>query len=206
MLIGNDNEDDIEIRDSRFEACVVCRDYVVLMRVTLVLCIDVMRGSILLFLFACCIYTGSFGLKLCDINFGGPTKINVCLQFVSLHLSRTMQDEAAGGEGLQQGRVANIQSIFRRPDKFKFRPANSHGFAVCLTVLASISRSHEFVFISHGFSKTYFQFTNAAIFKMFRFYLAFPLQILCMILCKISLFCVIVLESTALLTSLVGLE
>ena len=86
------------------------------------------------------------------------------------------------------------------------RPANSHGFAVCLTVLASISRSHEFVFISHGFSKTYFQFTNAAIFKMFRFYLAFPLQILCMILCKISLFCVIVLESTALLTSLVGLE
>ena len=34
------------------------------------------------------------------------------------------------------------------------RPANSHGFAVCLTVLASISRSHEFVFISHGFSKT----------------------------------------------------
>ena len=97
----------------------MCRDYVVLMRVTLVLCIDVMRGSILLFLFACCIYTGSFGLKLCDINFGGPTEINVCLQLVSLRLSRTMQDEAAGGEGLQQGRVANIQSIFRRPDKFK---------------------------------------------------------------------------------------
>ena len=97
----------------------MCRDYVVLMRVTLVLCIDVMRGSILLFLFACCISTGSFGLKLCDINFGGPTEINVCLQFVSLRLSRTMQDEAAGGEGLQQGRVANIQSIFRRPDKFK---------------------------------------------------------------------------------------
>ena len=46
----------------------MCRDYVVLMRVTLVLCIDVMRGSILLFLFACCIYTGSFGLKLCDTD------------------------------------------------------------------------------------------------------------------------------------------
>ena len=76
-----------------------------------------------------------------------------------------------------------------------YRPANSHGFAVCFTVFASISRSHEFLFISHGFSKTYFQFTNAAIFKMFRFYSAFPLQILCMILCTISLFCVIVLES-----------
>ena len=76
-----------------------------------------------------------------------------------------------------------------------FRPANSHGFAACLTVLAPISCSHEFLFISHGFSKAYFQFINAAIFKMFRFYSAFPLQILYMILCTISLFCVIVLES-----------
>ena len=30
-----------------------------------------------------------------------------------------MHEEAAGGEGLQQERVGNIQSIFRRPDKFK---------------------------------------------------------------------------------------
>ena len=75
------------------------------------------------------------------------------------------------------------------------RPAIPHGFAVRLTVLASISRSHEFLFISHGFSKTYFKFTNAVIFKMFRLYSAFPLQILCMILCAIYLFCVIVLES-----------
>ncbi len=35
------------------------------------------------------------------------------------------------------------------------RPANSPGFAVCLTVLTSISRSHEFLFISHGFSKKF---------------------------------------------------
>ena len=30
-----------------------------------------------------------------------------------------MHEEAAGGKGLQQERVGNIQSIFRRPDKFK---------------------------------------------------------------------------------------